>query len=208
MKPTAIRLLLVDDHAVMRAGLANMLNTIPRFCVIAEADDVETALELFGKHKPDVTLLDVMMPGIGGIECLRRLLAQTPSARVLMLSSSEADEDIAQALESGARGYVTKTALPSELIAAIQVVHEGKLSISIEVQHRLAERAATQKLTARETEVLHLMRKGFSNPQIGQSLGITTRTAKAHVAAIIQKLEVSDRTEAVARGFERGFLKP
>ena len=208
MKPPPIRLLLVDDHAVMRAGLANMLNANPTFRVIADADDADTALELFRKLQPDVTLLDVMMPNVGGIECLRRLLAETPTAHVLMLSSSEADEDIAQALEAGACGYVTKTARPPELIAAIQAAHEGKLSISPEVQNRLAERAATEKLTAREIEVLHLMRKGLSNPQIGELLGITARTAKAHVAAIIQKLGVSDRTEAVARGFERGFLKP
>ena len=203
-----IRLLLVDDHAVMRAGLANMLNANPNFRVIADADDGKTALVLFRQHKPDVTLLDVMMPSLSGIDCLRLLLDEFPDARVLMLSSSEADEDIAQALDAGAFGYVNKTALPADLIAAIQAAHAGKSTISPEVQRRLAERAATQKLSGREIEVLHLMRKGMSNPQIGQLLGITARTAKAHVAAILQKLEVSDRTEAVARGFERGFLKP
>lgn len=203
-----IRLLLVDDHAVMRAGLANMLNANPNFRVIADADDGKAALVLFRQHKPDVTLLDVMMPGLNGIECLRRLLDEFPDARVLMLSSSDADEDIAQALEAGACGYVTKTALPAELISAIQAAHAGESTLSPEVRRRLAERSTTQKLSGREIEVLHLMRKGLSNPQIGQWLGITARTAKAHVAAILQKLEVSDRTEAVARGFERGFLKP
>ena len=203
-----IRLLLVDDHAVMRAGLANMLNANPNFRVIADADDCKTALVLFRLHKPDVTLLDVMMPSLNGIDCLRLLLDEFPESRVLMLSSSDADEDIAQALEAGACGYVTKTALPAELIAAIQAAHAGENTISPEVQRRLAECAATQKLSGREIAVLHLMRKGMSNPQIGQMLGITARTAKAHVAAILQKLEVSDRTEAVARGFERGFLKP
>ena len=199
--------MLIDDHAVMRAGLANMLNANPNFRVIADADDAETAQELFRIHLPDVTLLDVMMPNVGGIECLRRLLGDFPDARVLMLSSSDAVEDIAQALDAGACGYVTKTAVPSELIAAIQAVHAGNLAISPEIQRRLADRAGSEKLTAREIEVLHLMRKGLSNPQIGEMLGITARTAKAHVAAILQKLEVSDRTEAVTRGFERGFLK-
>lgn len=202
-----IRLVLVDDHAVMRAGLANMLNANPNFRVIADADDAGTALELFRIHLPDVTLLDVMMPNVGGIECLHRLLCDFPDARVLMLSSSDAVEDIAQALDAGACGYVTKTAVPSELISAIQAVHAGNLAISPEIQRRLADRAGSEKLTAREIEVLHLMRKGLSNPQIGEMLGITARTAKAHVAAILQKLEVSDRTEAVTRGFERGFLK-
>lgn len=199
--------MLVDDHAVMRAGLANMLNANSNFRVIADADDAGTALELFRIHLPDVTLLDVMMPNVGGIECLRRLLCDFPDARVLMLSSSDAVEDIAQALDAGACGYVTKTAVPSELIAAIQAVHAGNLAVSPEIQRRLADRAGSEKLTAREIEVLHLMRKGLTNPQIGEMLGITARTAKAHVAAILQKLEVSDRTEAVTRGFERGFLK-
>ena len=208
MKKPVIRLLLVDDHAVMRAGLANMLNANQDFRVVADASDGDTAIELFREHNPDVTLLDVMMPGVSGTECLRRLIVEFSTARVLMLSSSDADEDIAQALDAGACGYVTKTALPADLIAAIHNVHAGNQSISTEVQRRLAERATTEKLSRREIEVLHLMRRGLSNPQIGEQLGITARTAKAHVAAIIQKLEVSDRTEAVARGFERGFLRP
>lgn len=205
--PTPIRLLLIDDHAVMRAGLANMLNANSGFSVVAGADDATGGLALFRQHRPDVTLLDVSMPGLGGIECLRLLRAEFPEARVLMLSSSDAEEDIVQALESGACGYVTKTARPAELTAAIFASHAGKRVISPAIESRLAERGSGTTLTAREIEVLHLLRKGLTNPDIGRVLGITPRTAKAHVAAILLKLEAADRTEAVTRAFERGLLK-
>ncbi len=205
--PTPIRLLLIDDHAVMRAGLANMLNANSGFNVVAGADDATGGLALFRQHRPDVTLLDVSMPGLGGIECLRLLRAEFPEARVLMLSSSDAEEDIVQALESGACGYVTKTARPAELTAAIIAAHAGKRVISPAIESRLAERGSGTTLTAREIEVLHLLRKGLTNPDIGRVLGITPRTAKAHVAAILLKLEAADRTEAVTRAFERGLLK-
>lgn len=202
-----VRLLLIDDHAVMRVGLANMLNANPGFQVVAGADDGHGGLELFREHRPDVTLMDVSMPGLDGIGSLRLLRAEFPEARVLMLSSSDAEEDIVQALEAGACGYVTKTARPAELVAAIVLVHEGGLAVSLEIQRRLAEHAASDPLTPREIEVLHLLRKGLSNPEIGDLLGITRRTAKAHVAAILGKLEAADRTEAVTRAFERGLLK-
>jgi len=202
-----IRLLLIDDHAVMRAGLGNMLNANPAFKVVAGADDGHAGLALFKQHQPDVTLLDVSMPGLNGIECLKLIRAESPTARVLMLSSSDAEEDIVQALDAGASGYVTKTARPSELTAAIQAAHAGKRVISPAIESRLAERATSPLLTPREIEVLNLLRKGMSNPDIGRLLGITPRTAKAHVAAILEKLEAADRTEAVSRGFERGLLK-
>lgn len=134
------------------------------FRVVADASDADTAIELFRKRNPDVTLLDVMMPGVSGTECLRRLIVEFSTARVLMLSSSDADEDIAQALDAGACGYVTKTALPADLIAAIHNVHSGNQSIRTELQRRLAERAATEKLSRREIEVLHLTVTYKGNP--------------------------------------------
>ena len=205
--PTPIRLLLIDDHAVMRAGLANMLNANRDFKVVAGADDAVSGLALYRQHKPDVTLLDVSMPGMGGIECLRALRAEFPTARVLMLSSSDAEEDIVQALEAGACGYVSKSARPAELTTAIVDAHAGKRVVSAAIESRIAEHASSTTLTAREIEVLHLLRKGMTNPDIGRILGITPRTAKAHVAAILEKLGAADRTEAVARAFERGLLK-
>jgi DNA-binding NarL/FixJ family response regulator len=167
-----IRLLLVDDHAVLRAGLANVLNFDPGLRVVAEADDGEAAIKAWREHQPDVMLLDLSMPGIDGIETLQRLRREFPAAQVLMLTSSEAPEDVRHALAAGACGYVTKTVRRAELVA-----------------------------------VLSLVRQGFTNAEIGRLLGISERTAKAHVGALLRKLQAADRAEAVARGFERGLLK-
>jgi DNA-binding NarL/FixJ family response regulator len=205
--PKPIRLLLIDDHAVMRAGLANMLNANSSFDVVAGADDAQSGLARYRQHKPDLTLLDVSMPGMSGIECLLRLRAEFPTACVLMLSSSDAEEDIIQSLEGGACGYVSKSARPAELTTAILDAHAGKRVVSAAIESRITEHASGATLTAREIEVLHLLRKGMTNPDIGRILGITPRTAKAHVAAILEKLGAADRTEAVARAFERGLLK-
>lgn len=193
---------------MMRAGLANMLSARPEFDVVAEADDGESALELHQRHAPDVTLMDVAMPGMNGLECLRLLKEQSPDAKVLMLSSSELEQDMHQALDLQADGYITKTALPSELVASILAVGCGKTYISEEVSRRLQSYSSASQLTPREIEVLSLLRKGMSNPDIGMILGITPRTAKAHVAAILMKLDAHDRAEAVARGFELGLLRP
>lgn len=205
MKP--IRLLLIDDHAVMRAGLANMLNSVSNFQVIAESDDAWDGIDKFREHHPDVTLLDVSMPGVDGIKALCLLRQEFPNARVLMLSSSDMEEDIVQSMKAGAFAYISKSARPSDLIAAIQAIHNGKRAFSPEIMRRINEHASSAPLTPREIEVLQLLRKGLSNPEIGDILGISRRTAKAHVAAILDKMEAADRTEAVTRAFERGLLK-
>ncbi|GAA5509032.1 response regulator transcription factor [Novipirellula caenicola] len=205
---TPLRLLLIDDHSVMRAGLANMLNVRPEFEVVAEAGDGETGLELHHQHAPDVTLLDITMPGMGGINCLKRIKQQVPNAKVLILSSSEIESDMRQVIQLGASGYMLKSALPGELVVAIQAVGRGEKSFANHVLRKLECCSITPTLTPRETEVLHLLRKGMSNPDIGMTLQITPRTAKAHVAAILVKLEAHDRAAAVARGFELGLLRP
>lgn len=204
---TPIRLLLTDDHAVMRAGLANMLNVNPAFCVVGEAADCESTLELYRQLRPDMVLLDVALPGLNGIETLRRLRSQNPTACILMLSAWDTEEDIVHSLRAGAAGYITKSAQPEELVAAILACHEGRWEMSAAIERRLAEQSTGGRLSVREVEVLNLLGKGFSNPDIARLLGIGRRTAKAHVAAILSKLEAADRAEAVARGFERGLLK-
>lgn len=204
---TPLRLLLVDDHAVLRAGLANVLNFDPGLQVVAEADDGETALELWREHRPDVMLLDLSMPGIDGIETLLRLRREFADARVLMLTSSEAPEDVRHALAAGAGGYVTKTVRRAALVAAIRDVHAGRQVIGEAVASQIAAAQETGTVSRRELEVLGLVRQGFTNAEIGRLLGISERTAKAHVTALLVKLQASDRAEAVARGFERGLLK-
>lgn len=203
-----IRVILADDHAVLRAGLANVLNFDPGLCVVAEADDGEGAIAAWREHRPDVLLLDLSMPGLDGIETLQRLRNEFPDARVLMLTSSEASEDVRHALQAGACGYVTKTVRRAELVAAIREVHAGREVIGKSVGEHLAASAESGTISRREREVLGLVRQGFTNAELGRLLGISERTAKAHVGALLIKLQAADRAEAVARGFERGLLKP
>jgi DNA-binding NarL/FixJ family response regulator len=199
--------MLVDDHAILRAGLANMLNGESGLKVVVEADDGETAIRLWREHQPDVTLLDLSMGGMDGIETLKRLRSEFPQARVLMLTSSEANEDVRHALEAGASGYVTKNIRRAELVEAIRECHAGGQPIGEHIARILAAGNEHGALSRREMEVLGLVRQGFTNAEIGRLLGISERTAKAHVAALLVKLQASDRAEAVARGFERGLLK-
>lgn len=208
-EPTSkpIRLLLVDDHAVLRAGLANVLNFDAGLAVVAEADDGEAAIIAWREHHPDLMLLDLSMPGIDGIETLQRLRREFPAARVLMLTSSEAPEDVRHALAAGASGYVTKTVRRVELVAAIRAVHGGHQVVGTAVAEQMAAAKETGAISRRELEVLGLVRQGFTNAELGRLLGISERTAKAHVGALLVKLQAADRAEAVARGFERGLLK-
>ena len=209
MHPTSrIRLLLVDDHPVMRAGLANLLSTEPDFQVVAQADDGEAAIRLWQQHTPDVCLLDMTMHGLDGVETLKRLRGVAPQARVLMLTSSDSAEDVARALAAGANGYITKSVKHSEVFTAIRSVHAGGRPVSEHaiIDSRPTRQVAGISLTPREIEVVAFMREGFTNAEIGRLLGISTHTAKAHVAAVIEKLGASDRTQAVARAFDLGLL--
>lgn len=205
--PSPIRLLLVDDHPVLRAGLANVLNYEPGIKVVAQADDGAAAIDLWRTHRPDVVLLDLSMPGMDGIETLERLRGEFPEARVLMLTSSEAPEDVRHALKAGAGGYITKNVRRAELVAAIRAVHTGGQAIEAALARQLAAEEEGGAVSRRELEVLGLVRQGFTNADIGRLLGISERTAKAHVGALLMKLQAADRAEAVARGFERGLLK-
>lgn len=204
----AIRLLLVDDHPVMRAGLANLLGMTRGFVVVGEADDGPTALRLWTTIKPDVCLLDVSMEGMDGIETLRRIRGLDPEARVLMLTSSEAAEDVQYAMQAGAAGYLTKNSRHDDLAAAIREVHAGGQVVGKHAARYVADsRSRGSMLSVRELEVLGLLRHGYTNAEIGRLIGISERTVRAHVASIMDALGAPDRAGAVARGFDLGLLK-
>lgn len=202
-----IRILLVDDHSVVRMGLAAVLSLEEDLTVVAEAEDGAQGLEKYRAERPDVVLMDVRMPGMGGLDALRALLAAWPQARVLMLTTSELDDDIQRAVESGAAGYLQKSVTREELVRAIHRVHAGASYIPETTARRLTQLAKRKHLSHREIEVLDGMRRGLSNRDIAQTLSISEHTVKAHVKAILQKLESADRAEAVARGFEQGVLR-
>lgn len=202
-----IRLLVADDHHVVRAGLAAVLHFEKRVLVVAEAADGEEAVVLHAEHRPDVTLLDVRMPRLDGPAAAARIRAADPAARLLMLSTSEADEDIRRAFEAGASGYILKSASPSELVEAILAVHRGERWVPAIVARLAAEGRAQPTLSARQTEVLELLAKGLSNKEIATVLGFTADGAKAHLKSIYAKLGVNDRTEAVVVAIQRGLIR-
>ncbi len=203
----SIRLLIVDDHPVFREGLAHTLADEAEFQVVAQAGDGAGAIAAWQRHKPDVTLMDVSMFGVDGIEAVRQLVAAAPAARVLMLTSSEDQADVVAALEAGAAGYITKTVRFDELLAAIREVHGGGRPLGEGVARRLASADKGGPLSPRELDVLGHLRDGLSYQEIGRKLTISERTARAHVAAIKEKLGAATAAQCVARGFERGLLR-
>lgn len=204
-KRPPIRLMLVDDHPVLRAGLANLLAIEDGLDVVAQAGSGEVAIRLCRQHAPDICLLDLSMPGIGGLETLRRLL-EAAACRIIVLTSSESTSDATRALAAGAHAYLTKTVPFPQIVAAIREVHRGGSGICRGIARRTSL-AAQPELSPREYSVLLLMRRGLSNPEIGRSLGISERTAKWHVRAILEKLGETDRTAAVAKAFDLGILR-
>ena len=176
------------------------------FVVVGEADDAEQAVAHFRKFKPDVTLMDVRMPGVSGIDALRQIRAEFPEARVVMLTTYDLDEDAFLALDAGAVGYLIKSVRHAELFAAVRQVHAGERCVPKALEERLAT-APRSRLSPREVETLDLLARGFSNREIGSALQVTERTAKAHVQAILTKLEAADRAEAVDAAYKRGLLR-
>jgi two-component system NarL family response regulator len=206
-KVRCIRVLLVDDHSVIRMGMTTLLGLRKDLAVVAEAEDGEQAVAQYRTAQPDVVLMDVRMPKMDGVEALQAIRAEWPQARVVMLTTSEFEEDIYRAIDAGACGYIMKSAKPTELVDAITQVDAGKKYIPPTIQARLDQYAKRKHLSKREIEVLDGMRRGLSNRDIAVLLGITEHTAKVHVRTIMQKLESADRTEAVTRGFEQGLLR-
>lgn len=201
-----IRLLIADDHPVVREGLAAMLNRRADLSVVGEASNGREAVELYRREKPDVTLMDLRMPEMGGVEAITTLRAEFPHARFIVLTTYEGDEDIARALKAGAQAYLLKDTPRDELLDAIRAVHAGRKRIAPEMAAKLADRLITPELTEREMDVLKLVVAGRSNKEIGAALTITEGTVKVHVNNLLGKLGVSDRTQAVTEALRRGLV--
>ena len=201
-----IRILVADDHYVVRMGVIAIINDEPDMKVVAEAANGIQAVELFKKHRPDLVLLDSRMPLKGGVQTAKEISNESDAARIIMLTAFDGDEDIFQALESGARGYVLKNSTDKYLVPAIRAVAAGERWIPREVEERLAARKTYEPLTPRELVVLHEMAKGLANKQIASVLNITQNTTKGYLKNILYKLHAADRTEAVTVAIQRGLI--
>ena len=203
---TAIRVMTVDDHPIFRDGLAALLSFYKDFELVAEAADGAQAVQLFRAHRPDVTLMDLSMPVMGGAQATETITSEFPDARIIALTTYEGDADIHRALRAGARGYLLKDALRNQIADAIRSVHRGGRVVPATVAQKLAEYTPRIELTERELEVLALMAKGQSNKEIADSIGRTEATVKVHVLHILSKLSVDDRTAAVTVALKRGMI--
>jgi len=205
-KPPNISVLIADDHLVLRFGLATMINRQKDMHVVAEAANGEQVVELFRTHRPDVTLMDLRMPGQNGVEAITAIRKQDPDARIIVLTIHKGDEAVYQAIRAGARGYLLKDVPFPELLAAIRTVHEGKQCIPPEIAAKMAERIRYADLTSREIEILKLIARGQSNKLIADRLDVTESTIKHHVATVLTKLGAEDRTHAVTLALERNII--
>ena len=201
-----IRVLCVDDHPLVRKGIASILANESDMQLVGEASNGREALDLFRRHRPDVTLLDLRMPQLDGIATIKAVREEFPAARIIALTSYDGDQDIYRALEAGARGYLLKEMVHTEILKAIRTVHSGKRLIPAEVSQRLSEYFPQIALTPREVEVLTFVAKGLANTEIAERLGTASGTVKMHIQNILAKLEASDRTHAVTIALERGIL--
>jgi DNA-binding NarL/FixJ family response regulator len=203
---TPIRILIVDDHPIMRVGIAALISSSKEMVCVGQAGSGEEAIEQHAACKPDITLMDLRLPGIGGVETIRRIRQRTPQSRFIVLTTYEGDEDIHQAMEAGASGYLLK-GLPQEmLVNAVRRVHAGGRYLPPPMSQALASRTPDSNLSARERQVLALVAKGNSNKEIATALGITEATVKCHVSVILMRLNATDRTQAVVTALQRGLI--
>jgi DNA-binding NarL/FixJ family response regulator len=202
-----IRVFSVDDHPLLREGIAAIINNQPDMTVIAQSANGQDAIQQFKLHQPDVTLMDLRLPDMSGIDVMNGIRAEFPEARIIILTTFEGDVEIKRALEAGARGYLLKSMPPKELVEVIRQVHAGKKRIPSQLAAQLAEHMSDEALTTREVEVLGQIAGGNRNRDIAEQLFISEETVKVHIKHIMEKLGASDRTQAVAIGIRRGIIQ-
>lgn len=203
---TTIRVLVVDDHPPMRIGLVALIKSQPGMDVVAEASDGEEAIEVYDDVRPDIVLMDLRMPGIGGVEAILAIRKKHPDARVIVLSTYDLDEDVHRALQSGAKSYLLKDMSTEEIASTIRSVYEGDTLLPRQVAERLTERSQREQLTERERDVLESLIKGRSNKEIASSLCISEDTVKSHLKTLFSKLRVHDRTGAAVEAIRHGIV--
>lgn len=206
-EPAVIRILAVDDHRLIRQGIAGLVATQSDMRVVAEAGNGREALKAFREHRPDVTLMDMQMPEMGGLDAIIAIRGEYPDARIIVLTTYSGDVQALRALKAGAHAYLLKDALDVELLDTIRAVHAGRKSISPEVSFQLAEHATDEALTAGEVRVLALLAEGKANKEIARSLSISEATVKGQVRNILSKLGATDRTQAAMIGLKRGIIR-
>jgi two-component system NarL family response regulator len=204
-QPAVIRVLIVDDHAIVQQGISAIVQQESDMTVVGRAKDGTEAIALYRQEQPDVTLMDLRMPQMGGVEAITAICAECNTARIIVLTTYDGDEDIYQGLRAGAKGYLLKDSKPSELRAAIRTVYEGHQYIPPDVAAKLVQRMSNPELSDRELEVLQLVAKGMSNLEIGTALNITESTVKSNVNRILSKLGAKDRTQATIIALKRGL---
>ena len=205
--PKPIRIALVDDHPILRQGIAALISDQPDLLLVGQASNGLEAIEQFRLHRPDVMLMDLQMPGMNGIDAMSAIRGEFPDARFVVLTTYTGDVQIVRALKAGARAYLLKSLLHRELLETIRSVHAGNKRIPPEIAAELADHAADDQLTAREIEVLRLIASGNANKIVADHLSITEETVKAHVKNILSKLDANDRTHAVTIALKRGIIE-
>jgi len=207
MSQTTIRVMCVEDHRIVREGLALIINQEPDMKIVGSCATVDEAIEVYRTVRPDVTLMDLRLGGASGVDAIKAIRRENPDARIIVLTMYEGDEDIFRAHQAGATTYLLKDTLSSDLVRVVREVHAGERPVLPEVQARLAERASMPTLTSREIEVLQLISQGLRNKEVGAMLGITEGTVQIHVKNIFAKLSVNDRTGAVQVAVRRGLIQ-
>jgi DNA-binding NarL/FixJ family response regulator len=202
-----IKIFAVDDHPLMQQGIANVIRNQPDMILAAEASNGRQAIEKFREHNPDITLMDLRLPDMSGIDAMVAIRSQFPEARIIILTTFAGDVEISRALELGAYGYVLKTMTPKEIVEVIRQVYSGKKKLPPDIVASLAEHLSDEKLTEREAEVLQQVAGGNRNRDIAKKLFITEETVKKHIKHIMEKLGATDRTQAVAMGVRRGIIQ-